>query len=283
MVSKTKESTQNLIKDFDEGLGTVYERFRLNYIFQRYLNTFQISKILEYPIYGMTGVDGINSVYFARQNKQVELVDCDAARLKQVEHYWNLLGLSNNLKLHYQPFEKMADLILPAGSFDLVWNFAALWFYRTAEEIIEQMINLSGNLVMISVNNAWQIGYPLRKYLLDKEFFTKNEIQTEWINLNRIKSILRTRGLEIIEEGVFDTPPWPDTCLPVNQIKRKLGLKVEENETSDWLWSMMAWYAGADPELEARVKKFMFIEDSPLPPWLKQFWSHHRYVIAQKK
>jgi hypothetical protein len=135
---------------------------------------------------------------------------------------------------------------------------------------------------MISVNNPLQIGYPLRKYLLDKEFFRKNDIDPRWIQMSRIKSLIRNRGLEIIKESVFDTPPWPDTCLPIADLKRKLGMKVEEKK-SDWVWSMLAWYAGEDPGLEEKVRRFMFIEDSILPQFFKQFWSHHRYLIAQKR
>ena len=35
----------DLKTDFDEGLGTVYERFRLNYIFERLLKFFEIKNI----------------------------------------------------------------------------------------------------------------------------------------------------------------------------------------------------------------------------------------------
>lgn len=275
------EKEEDLKQKYDEGLGTVYERFRLNYIFRRLLQKHKIEKVLEYPIYGMTGVDGINSVYFAQEGKEVTLVDTDLDRLAEVKSYWQLLNLDEQVKCVFQPAEKMDKLMFKPGSFDFVWNFAALWFYEDADKIINRMIDLSGNLVMISVNNLWQIGYPLRKYILDRGFFEENKIDTRWINLERIKSIIRTRGLRIIESGVFDTPPWPDTCLPVDEIKRKLGIKVEEGN-SDWLWSMVAWYAGADKELEEKVRRYMFIEDSFLPGWIKQFWSHHRYVIAQK-
>jgi len=283
MVQESAKEKIDLKTEFDEGLGTVYERFRLNYIFERLMKVHKIKNVLEYPIYGMTGVDGINSVYFAQKNVNVELVDCDLQRLEKVKSYWQILALQNKLVTHLQNKNEMDKLALPDNSFDFVWNFAALWFYHDADKIINKMIDLSANLVMISVNNPVQIGYPLRKYLLDKEFFTENDIDTRWVQMNRIKSIIRTRGLEIIEEGVFDTPPWPDTCLPLDELKRKLGMKVEESQKSDWVWSMLAWYAGKDPELEEKVRKFMFIEDSPLPQFFKQFWSHHRYIIARKK
>ncbi|MCF7912775.1 MAG: hypothetical protein K9M99_09615 [Candidatus Cloacimonetes bacterium] len=282
MVQERKAEQKTLIEQYDEGLGTVYERFRLNYIFQRLLQSYDIKRILEYPLYGMTGVDGINSVYFARQNIDVELVDCDKHRLEKVQSYWHLLNLEHKLQTYFCPQAEMSNIDLKEQKYDLVWNFAALWFYHDADRIIDRMIKLSRNLVLISVNNIWQPGYPLRKFFLDKEFFSDNQIDTRWVQMPRIRQILRTRGLEILEEGVFDTPPWPDTCLPVDDLKRKLGIKVDSKKKSEWLWSMLAWYAGADPDLENKVRRYMFIEDSFLPKFLKQFWSHHRYIIARK-
>jgi hypothetical protein len=283
MVHKKQEIAERLKRQFDEGLGTVYERFRLNYIFKRLIESYALQSVLEFPLYGMTGLDGINSVYFAQKKIPVELVDCDRSRLQKVKGYWELLNIGGFLTTHYMPEEEMAQLDLPDNHYSLVYNFAALWFYHDAGSIINRMIDLSNNLVFISVNNRWQLGYPLRKYLLDKEFFIKHDIDTRWVQMPRVKSILRSRGLEIIEEGCFDTPPWPDTCLPVGKIKEMLGFKPKETGESKWLWSMMAWYAKADPTLEEKVKRFMLIEDSVLPAFIKQFWSHHRYIIAQKR
>ena len=95
---KIKEKKMNLKKDFDEGLGTVYERFLLNYIFDRLTKQFEIKKILEYPIYGMTGVDGINSVHLAQKGVNVTLVDFDKDRMEKVKNYWKVLKLENKLK-----------------------------------------------------------------------------------------------------------------------------------------------------------------------------------------
>jgi len=101
MVQENQAIQKELIEKYDEGLGTVYERFRLNYIFERLISKWDIKKTLEFPLYGMTGVDGINSVYFAQQNIDVELVDTDQERLEQVKSYWKLLGLDHKLTSHY--------------------------------------------------------------------------------------------------------------------------------------------------------------------------------------
>jgi hypothetical protein len=130
MVQKNGETEIDLKTSYDEGLGTVYERFRLNYIFRDILQKYDIKSILEYPIYGMTGVDGINSVYFAQQGLGVDLVDCDQQRLEKIRGYWQLLGLEDKLATHYVSVSDMSKPDLPENSYDLVWNFAALWFYQ---------------------------------------------------------------------------------------------------------------------------------------------------------
>jgi len=241
----------NLKKDFDEGLGTVYERFRLNYIFDRLINNFEIKNVLEFPTHGMTGVDGINSVHFAKKNIDVTLVDYDENRVLKTRKNWELLRLSNSVKSIYVPKDNFINVDLKNESFDLTWNFAALWFFKDADKIINKMIDLSKKIVFISVNNKWQIGYPVRKYLLDKNFFIENDIYTDWVNIEKIKKIVRNRGLTIIEDSIFDVPPWPDTCLPIAEVKAKLGIKEkpQKNET-EWLWSMMAYFAGEDKDLE---------------------------------
>ncbi|RLC45170.1 MAG: hypothetical protein DRH57_08500 [Candidatus Cloacimonadota bacterium] len=272
----------NLKKDFNEGLGTVYERFIINYIFDRLMEQFEIKEVLEYPIFGMTGIDGINSVHLAKKSVNVTLVDFDKDRMEKVRNHWKILKLESKLRSFIADRHKVDYLPFQNETFDIVWNFAALWFFKDADKIINKMIDLSRNIVFISVNNKWQIGYPIRKYLLDRQFFVKNTVFTEWINISKIKKILKNRGLTIIEDGVFDTPPWPDTCLPINEIKKKLGIKIKENHNNSWVWSMMAYYAEEDKELEEKCKKVMFIENLPIWWRLKQFWSHHRYVIARK-
>ncbi len=62
-------------RNFDEGLGTVYERFILNGFFDSLIDSYPINNVLEVPIYGMTGLTGINSVRFADRGCKVTMVD----------------------------------------------------------------------------------------------------------------------------------------------------------------------------------------------------------------
>jgi hypothetical protein len=47
-------------EDFDEGLGTTYERFILHRYFEKIQSTCSIESVLEVPSFGMTGISGIN-------------------------------------------------------------------------------------------------------------------------------------------------------------------------------------------------------------------------------
>ncbi|MCL6646862.1 MAG: hypothetical protein K6U89_00830, partial [Chloroflexi bacterium] len=70
-----------------EGLGVVYERLVLNDLLERIDRRYPYQTVLEAPLYGMAGVDGINSVRLAQNGKQVTLLDVDRARLARVQQH----------------------------------------------------------------------------------------------------------------------------------------------------------------------------------------------------
>ena len=128
--------------------------------------------------------------------------------------------------------------------------------------------------------NKKQIGYQLRKYLLDKNFF--NGIHEKWADIIRIRSFFNSIGLKMKAQGVLDVPPWPDTCVPIGPFLRKFK-KGGNGSKVHWTWDIMKYYLGKDNGLKAKVERFSFLEDLPIPWQLKALWAHHRYVIFSKK
>ncbi|MCB0236856.1 MAG: hypothetical protein KDG58_21970, partial [Anaerolineae bacterium] len=63
--------------------------------------------------------------------------------------------------------------------------------------------------------------------LLEPEFFERIGGREAWVNMNMIKRLLRWLDVEIIDEGVLDVPPWPDTVMPAGQVLEKLGVRSE--------------------------------------------------------
>jgi SAM-dependent methyltransferase len=263
-----------------EGLGVVYERLILNDILEEFDEQYPYQTTLEAPIYGMAGVDGINSVHLAQRGKDVTLLDVDADRVRDVDAIWRDLGLPVHLVLQSAP----RRLPFESDAFDLVWNFAALWHVKGAGQLIQEMVRVSNDLIFVAMPNKTQIGYILRKYAIDKEFF--DQVDERWISISLIKQSLKAAGCEIVREGVMDVPPWPDTCMPASEFLRRMGIrsaKLQSRFDGDgWKWSTLDYYSGRAPQLRQTVDKLAVLDRARLPWRVKTVWAHHHYVLARK-
>ncbi len=267
------------LTDYNEGLGLVYERLMLNDFLEALQKKHRIESVLEAPIYGMAGVSGINSVILARNGARVTLVDDNAERLENIQRIWSELNLSANFNLQ----SPISNLPFPNKSFDLAWNWAALWYLPDAGKLIGELVRVSRNIVFIAMPNRAQVGYLMRKYILEKEFV--NYVDEAWANINRVKNVLRDWDCEIIDEGVLDVPPWPDTVMPATEVLKRLGIQSKDMQSrfegDGWNWSSMDYYLGKKPELKAQMDRYAFLERAPLPWQIKSIWAHHRYCVAR--
>lgn len=267
------------LSDYNEGLGLVYERLMLNDFLQDLERKYDLKSALEAPIYGMAGVSGINSVILARDGVSVTLVDDNSERLDNIKRIWQELGLDATFFLQ----SPIAELQFPDRAFDLAWNWAALWYLSDAEKLIGELVRVSRNLVFIAMPNRAQVGYLLRKYLLEKDFV--RYVDESWANTNRIKTILRDWECTLLDEGVLDVPPWPDTVMPATEVLKRLGIRSQEVQSrfegEGWNWSSMDYYSGKRPDLKAQMDRYALLERAPLPWRVKSIWAHHRYVVAR--
>ena len=276
-----EEHWRKYLTDYNEGLGLVYERLVLNDYLDRIVSQHNIHTVLEAPIFGMAGVSGINSVRLAQRGCAVTLVDENAERLRGIERIWGELNLRATF-VHHADF---ARLPFDDNAFDLVWEWAALWYLPDAEALLHELARISRKLVFVAMPNRVQVGYLMRKYLLERDFV--NYVDEAWADINRIKKVIRDSKLEIIEEGVLDVPPWPDTVMPASQVLKRLGVKSKKLDAqftgAGWNWSTMDYYLGRRPELKAMIDRYTFLEHAPIPWQIKAIWAHHRYVLAQVK
>jgi len=269
------------LTDYNEGLGLVYERLVLNDYLDRLLKDYRVETVLEAPLFGMAGVSGINSVHFAKQGCGVTLVDVHAERLSGIERIWRELGLPCRFVLQ----DDLAHLPFDDDSFDLAWEWAGLWYLADAPALLAELARVSRHLVFLAMPNRLQPGYWLRKFLVDREFF--ETVDERWANMGLVKRTIERQGVRIVEEGVLDVPPWPDTVMPAAELLRRLGIRSEKLEGrfsgDDWQWSTMDYYVGKRPELGDIVERYTFLERLPLPWRLKVIWAHHRYVLGSKR
>lgn len=269
------------LSDYNEGLGLVYERFVLNDYLDRIVSQHNIHTVLEAPIYGMAGVSGINSVRLAQRGCAVTLVDENAERLSSIERIWGELNFRANFVRH----RNFSHLPFPDKSFDLAWEWAALWYLPDPEALLKELVRVSRKLVFVAMPNRVQVGYLMRKYLLEREFV--KYVDEHWADIGKIKQRLKDWKLEIIDEGVLDVPPWPDTVMPAAQVLRRLGIQSKKLDAqfsgSNWNWNTMDYYLGHRPELRAQIDKYTFLEHAPVPWQIKAIWAHHRYVLGKVK
>jgi hypothetical protein len=268
------------LTDYNEGLGLVYERLVLNDYLDHLLGTYEIRTVLEAPVYGMAGVSGINSVRLAQAGCAVTLVDVSHERMDGIKRIWGELDLPCRFLLE----EDLAQLPFDDDSFDLAWEWAGLWYLPHAAGLLSELARVSRHLVFVAMPNRLQIGYWMRKMLVDRDFF--HSVDERWVNMKLIKHTLHQEGLALEEEGVLDVPPWPDTVMPAAELLRRLGLRSEKLQGrfsgEGWQWSTMDYYLGKRPEFRDLVDRYSFLERLRLPWWVKAVWAHHRYVLMSK-
>ncbi len=138
--------------------------------------------------------------------------------------------------------------------------------------------------VFVATPNPVQVGYQVRKHIVEPEFV--KEIDEKWTDIGLLRRQLEAQGVEILEQGVLDTPPWPDTVMPARELLGKLGIRSAKLQGrfsgEGWRWSTMDYYLGRDPDLYQRVMKYAWLERWRLPWRVKQIWSHHRWVLGRK-
>jgi hypothetical protein len=279
---------QRYLTDYNEGLGLVYERLVLNDFLLALAREHGIETVIEAPIFGMAGVSGINSVALGRAGAQVTLVDDHAGRLAAVERIWGELDLPARFVHHTD----WGALPFASGSFDLAWNWAALWYLSDGStegagrpaDLLRELARVSRRLVFVAMPNRVQVGYLLRKYLLERDFV--NYVDERWADIGRVRQVLERAGVRIVREGVLDVPPWPDTVMPASDVLKKLGIRSKKLESQfsgeAWAWSTMAYYLGQQPDLYDRVMRYAWLDRAPIPWRIKAVWAHHRYVVGVK-
>ena len=270
---------KHYLTDYNEGLGLVYERFVLNDFLLFLKGQYGFASVLEAPLYGMAGVSGINSVALARIKTAVTLVDDNAERLAGVERIWGELGLPAQFVLA----DDWAALPFPDNNFECVWNWAALWHLADPAALLREMVRCSNKLVFVAVPNPVQVGYQFRKHVVEPEFV--KEIDEKWTDIGMIRRQLEGLGVEILDQGVLDVPPWPDTVMPASELLGRLGIRSKKLQGrfqgEGWQWSTMDYYLGRQPDLYDRVMKHAWLEHWRLSWRIKQIWAHHRWVLGR--
>ena len=262
------------LKDRNEGRGSSYERVVLNVKLDEIRRSYNIHSALEVPIFGFTGLSGINSMWLAQKGVSVHLIDNDQNRLQLIENVWNELNLPAVFR--YQP--KFEQLPFPDRAIDFAWNFSAMWFLDDMETFLKELTRVVAKVIMICVPNRSGFGYLIQKYISREDL--KKRLREEFIIPQNIVNSLTALGWKLIESDYIDCPPWPDIGMAKEDFLKifGLGFLAQKDKAEVPFYSIMDFYTNKDRDFAKKMLTYAWLENSA-PKFLKYFWAHHRFLI----
>jgi nucleoside-diphosphate-sugar epimerase len=263
------------VADPDEGLGTVYERFALRDVLQAAVDRTGSQSLLHAPLFGMMGFPGLDAVFLAQKGLRVGLLDFSPERLEAVRAQWEELGLHPETHLVDSPDPRQWPERLDR-EYDLVFSFAALWWFEDPWAVIEAQTRWANRAVLACVPNM-NVFLRARARLWHQGLFDR--LNAEALDRQALVAAGRRNGLADVDTGLFDIPPFPDTSVPLAKVVRAvLGKGEEQAEDGAWRWSIVPYLKGDQPDLEERVAKLAAWERY-LPKAIAPGLAHHRYTL----
>ncbi|MDD2229158.1 MAG: methyltransferase domain-containing protein [Candidatus Cloacimonetes bacterium] len=260
-----------------EGLGSSYERIILNGMLLKYVQEYEISSILETPSFGFTGLSGINTMALALKGCEISMEDHDPKRIDMIANLWQSLNLP--LKTKYNQDYTLLDY--PDNSFDMGFNFSALWFTKDIASFLNELGRVCTKLIIICVPNRQGIGYRMQIKDYKPELYP--DLHPKHIDPSSIAYLMGKNRWKLIDKQYIDCPPWPDIGMNKELFfKRITGSKVIPPEIpNEHVVSILPYYQGTDPSFASNMLRYSLLERYA-PNCFKQFWAHHQYLAFSK-
>jgi len=255
-----------------EGLGTTYERFILHRYFEKIKRAHSIQSVLEVPSFGMTGISGINSLWWAQQGAKVTVVDENERRIGLIRGIWQDLCFDADF-IYQKP--DYSSLCFKDKSFDMSWNFASLAAVQKPKDFLKELARVTKKVIFICVPNKWNIASFVR-FGVNKQ----SEVCSGAIRPRSHRKMVGGANWHCAERGFFDVPPWPDIAMKKEDLMEKIGFKrlaQKMEKKGERHICILDHFSGKNPDMERTILKYAFLENSPRI--FKRFWAHHQYFI----
>jgi SAM-dependent methyltransferase len=253
----------------DEGLGTRYERLMVDRLLVGLARENSVSRVLESPADGITGVPGANSLALAEVlGLPVLLCSPSPLLLDKARQIWRKRGLEGRVRTLRS---RVAGIPLPAGSVDLAWSFCMLEKMEDPASYLGEMARVSSNLVLAVVINGANPGNALHRRYHAATGGEWDHGRLEIWSARSLEGAFRQAGLRVLETGEVDAPPsWDTQDMPLkDDIQRLAGLLG-----ADWEWGLESRRG------DSGALGFIIWLEENLPRWLKRRAAHHLYVLG---
>lgn len=266
------------VEEPNEGLGSSYERIVLNKKLDEIITAYNCKSLLEVPSFGFTGLSGINSMGVALNGINVTIIDNDQKRLKLIKSVWDKCQIKAKI-LYHPNFQK---LDFPDDSFDMSWNFSALWFVENLENFLNELTRVTKKIIFLCVPNRSGFGYLSQKYISGSDL--RKYLHEDYIIPKNIIPIMKKFNWRLTDKNYIDCPPWPDIgmdkrdFLKIFHLDFLLNLKKAKTEEK---LCILSYYCNRDPNFADKMMNHFLVEKIA-PKFIKFFWAHHRYLLFVK-
>jgi hypothetical protein len=226
----------------------------------------------------MMGIPGLDAALLAGRGVRVGIADTDAERLEAVVGLWERLGLAVQPHLlDPDPAAWPADL---GVHYDLVFSFAALWWFDDPWKVVEAQARWADKALVTSVPNK-NVFMRLRAALWHRRLF--EELNEDALDTGHLAGLAPSLGMHVVESGLFDMPPFPDTSVPLAKVLRAARGRSATADDGDggWSWSILPYLEGEADDLPERIERIGAFERH-FPRVLAPAWAHHRYVVMER-
>jgi hypothetical protein len=253
-----------------EGKGLDYERYALNRLFHRLVRNCSLQEVLEIPALGEKAMPSIYSIAFAEAGCDVTLIN----GVEKSRWAWDKL----DLPVRFTHCPDITHTDLDDNSFDLAWNFMYLARIAEPDTLLAEMKRLSRRYLMFIGVNRYNPGF-LSHRTVHKFFGVEwNHGDINFMSPFKVKRFFSKNGLRVLKTGLVDTPPYPDSLgfrdMKLHRMNRDLNGINWDSRTIHWM---------AQGEYPAKIKLLYLFERLPAPFFLKLFYAHLFYILAEKQ
>lgn len=252
-----------------EVFGLDYERYSLSKVAGKIARKYNIKSVLEIPAGGVKAMPSIYSLGFAQAGCHVSLVNAS----KNARKIWKSLGLD----VQVIDQKDLTKLTIEDNSFDLVWNFASFPSFREKDNIFREFIRVSNRYVSLFCVNGRNCGSYVHRTLHKIYRVPWTHGDKFFIFPNNVKNYFLINNLKLVEFGVADCPPWPDSIG-----FRDMRLHRENIDFDSVEWKSNTLDYIKENSYPSWIKALYFLECIPSPIILKLVYSHLFYVIGKK-
>jgi len=261
-----------------EGLGSSYERIILNKLLLFLKTRYNIKSVLETPLFGFTGLSGLNSVILSKAGCTVTVTDHDLERIELILALFK--KIETEINVTFTP--SYTSLPFENKSHDMSLNFSAIWFVEDLTTFLVELDRVTSKIILICVPNKSGLGFRWQK--AHSSIAANVTFHEKYIDPENIIEGLTKLHWTFINEEFIDCPPWPDIGMSKELLFRKLFVKKssgKENVKYKKPLSIIDFYKGKDPEFSRRMEKYGLFENYA-PTIFKKYWAHHKWLLFLK-